>query len=246
MTPANYITRLALPGAMAVFALMSLAYWWLDNLPHEIFGTVMFALLVWHIVVNRLWFKNLFRGRYDARRTVAVGLHLMLIVNMTVLVLTSIIISKSVFPFLPIPDNIYMRDVHWFSAYWVMIIVGIHVGLHWTRVMGTTRTSLRLSPSGRIRTLWLRIAALLVAAFGVWSFLVLGVWAKLTFTYSLDFWDFTASVTPFFGHWLGVISLPAVLTHYGMTWWRRSSRMVSASRPSRAASGDASQGAAQS
>ena len=111
------------------------------NLPHELFGTALFALLAWHIAVNRFWFKNLLRGRYDTRRTLTLVLHLLLIGNMLVLLVTSIVISRSVFEFLPIPDSIYLRDIHWFSAYWVMIIVGIHLGLHWARVMAMVRSS---------------------------------------------------------------------------------------------------------
>jgi hypothetical protein len=126
------------------------------------------------------------------------------------------VISKSAFAFLPIPDSIYLRDVHWFAAYWVMVIVGVHLGLHWSRVMEVVRTTLRLSPGNSARTLVLRIADALLAGFGVWSFTMLGVWAKLKFTYSLDFWGFTAAVTPFFGHWIGVVSLPAIMAHYGM------------------------------
>jgi hypothetical protein len=213
---ANVVKRLALPAAMATVLLLALAYWWLENMPHEIFGTALFALLGWHIVVNRTWFRNLFRGRYDARRVVTLMLHLLLMANMMVLLVTSVVISKSVFTVLPIPDSIYLRDVHWFAAYWVMIIVGVHLGLHWSRVMAMVRTTFRLSPGKPARTFVLRIAAGLLASFGVWSFTVLGVWAKLTFTYSLDFWDFNASVTPFFGHWAGVVSLPAIITHYGM------------------------------
>ena len=63
--------------------------------------------------------------------------------------------------------------------------------------------------------------AFICMGFGTWSFTVLGVWGKLTFSYSLDFWDFTASVAPFFGHWAGVIALPAVLTHYLLALWVR-------------------------
>jgi hypothetical protein len=47
---------------MAVLLLLALAYWWLENLPHEIFGTVLFALLGWHFAVNRTWFRILLRG----------------------------------------------------------------------------------------------------------------------------------------------------------------------------------------
>lgn len=210
------LKRLVLPAAMAVLLLLALAYWWLENLPHEIFGTVLFALLGWHFAVNRTWFRNLLRGRYDTRRTITLVLHLLLIANMLVLLITSLVISKSVFEFLPVPDSIYLRDVHWFAAYWVMVIVGIHFGLHWSRVMAMVRTTLMLSPRNFARTLVLRIAATLLASFGMWSFTMLGVWGKLTFTYSLEFWDFTAAVTPFFGYWAGVVSLPAIITHYGM------------------------------
>lgn len=119
-------------------------------------------------------------------------------------------ISKSLFSALPIPDSIYLRD--WFSAYWVMMIVGIHLGLHWARVMALTRSIPGVSAKGASRTLVLRVAAVLLAGFGAWSFLVLDVWTRLTFTYSLDVWNFKTSVTPFFGHWAGVVALPAILT----------------------------------
>jgi hypothetical protein len=209
-----FINRLALPGVMAIFLLLSLAYWWLENLPHELFGTAMFCLICWHLVVNRIWIKNLFKGRYDMRRLVILGCHLALAVNMAILLVTSLAISKSVFSFLRLPHSVYLREIHWFSAYWVIVIVGIHLGLHWGRVMAMTRSMLNMTPGRAIRTYILRFAAVLLAVFSAWSFSVLGVWAKLTFTYSLEFWDFTASVTPFFGHWAGVLALPAIITHY--------------------------------
>ncbi len=219
MSKFTIITRLLLPCVLAGLLLLCLAYWWLDNLSHEVFGSVLFALLTWHIGVNRSWFKNLFRGRYGTRRAVALLLHIVLIANMALLLLTSVVISKSVFASLPIPDSIYLRDIHWFSAYWVMVIVGIHLGLHWTRVMNLTASSFQLTVAP-MRTWWLRITAILLAGFGLWSFSVLGVVNKLTFTYSLEFWDFTASVALFFLHWAGVVAVPAIATHYVLTCWR--------------------------
>lgn len=208
------VNRLVLPGAMATALLLSLAYWWLENLVHELFGTVLFTLLVWHIFINRLWFKNLLVGRYDALRVASVVLHFALIANVAVLLATSVAISQSVFAPLPIPDIILLRDVHWFAAYWLMIIVGIHVGLHWRRVMAVTRTNTGLAPSSSWRSWLLRAGVAAIAAFGLWSWSVLGVWEKLTFTYSLQFWDFTTAVSPFFGHLAGVVAIPIIATHY--------------------------------
>lgn len=210
------LLRIGLPAAMMLTLVLSLAYWWLDNLAHELFGTAVFGLLIWHLAVNRRWFNNLRRGSYDLLRAATVGLHMALIVNMIVLLITSLMISKSVFVALPLPDSIYLRDVHWFAAYWVMVIAGIHLGLHWSRVLLLTRIA---SPS-RSRTWSLRVLAACVAAYGFWSWAVLGVSGKLTFTYSLEFWDFTASVAPFFGHWIGVVGLAAVVTYYVLQIWR--------------------------
>ncbi len=46
--------RLLVPIGMATLLVLSLAYWWLDNLPHEVFGTAVFAVLAWHINMQSL------------------------------------------------------------------------------------------------------------------------------------------------------------------------------------------------
>ncbi|KQV22148.1 hypothetical protein ASC97_27635 [Rhizobium sp. Root1203] len=214
--------RVLLPSFMLALLLLSLAYWWLDNLPHEVFGTGLFVLLCWHVYVNRTWFKNLTRGKYDARRAVRVFLHAGLLVNMGVLLVTSVVISKSVFAWLPIPDSVYLREIHWFAAYWVIIVTGIHVGLHWERLRTSLLNLLGVKQTSPVLRAVLLAMGAAFALQGLASIQTLGVWTKLTFNYSLDFWDFTASVTPFFGHWLAVYTLSAILTHMLMAIWRRS------------------------
>ncbi|NHT77728.1 hypothetical protein [Ferranicluibacter rubi] len=207
--------RILLPASMAALLMLSLAYWWLDNGPHELFGAAMFTLLAWHLTVNRRWFMRLGTGRYDLHRWAVTLVHAWLAILMTVLVCTSLLISRSLPGMPPLTDQVGIVELHWFSAYWVVLIVAVHAGSHWTRVMTTARTALGVSPS-RIRTGMGRLAALLLLGFGAWSFAVLGVSTKLTLGYSIAFWDFTSSVTPFFAHWTAVMAGAAVLSHYAM------------------------------
>lgn len=209
------LERLAIPALMASLLLLGLAYWWLDNLVHELAGTAMFMLLVRHLFINRTWFKQLRRVRYDVRRALVLILHAIVAASMAVLFITSLVISRTVFVFLPLPELPYLREIHWFSAYWVVVIVGIHLGTHWHRVMALTAPILRAF-SSRWLAMSLRLLAIGGAAYGLWSFGALGVGGKLTFTYGLDFWDFTSSVSPFFAHWTGVLCLFGVATHYGL------------------------------
>lgn len=211
--------RLLLPAAMAALLILALAYWWLDNGPHELFGTAMFGLLGWHLTMNRRWFLKLRSGRYDARRWVVLVTHIWLGISMVVLVVTSVLISRSVLSFAQFTNNVNVIELHWFSAYWVAVIVAVHAGTHWTRVMTVAGNLLPLSQSP-IRSAVLRLTALLLLGFGAWSFVVLGVSTKLTFGYSLEFWDFTSSVSPFFAHWTVVMAGVAVLSHYTMVCLR--------------------------
>lgn len=217
----NLARRLVLTLATAALLLLALAYWWLNNLVHEAAGTVMFGLVARHVFLNRGWFVRLFRGSYDARRMLVTALHGGLIANMLVLLGTSLAISRSVFTVLNIPDTVTIRDLHWVAAYWLVMTVGVHLGLHWARVMSMLGSALRPALPLAVPRAALRFAAVCLAAFGLWSFSVMGIGIKLTWNYSLNFWDFTASVAPFFAHLIGVLALPAVATHYMMKLTRR-------------------------
>lgn len=159
---------------------------------------------------------NLNRGRYDARRWLGVLVQASVAINVALLAITSVLISQSVFAPLSLPSTVTIRDLHWLSAYWLVIIIGMHVGLQWTKVMMMLRSGFRITGSNTFRTVSLRAIALALSAFGVWSLAVLEVGTKLSWNFSLNFWDFSASVWPFFAHWGAVMALPAIITHYGL------------------------------
>ncbi|MCX5568178.1 DUF4405 domain-containing protein [Kaistia nematophila] len=208
------VRRLALTAGASLCLLLALAYWWQTNLVHELAGVAMFALVGRHVYVNRVSLLNMFRRRGGVKRRLVSGLHLMFIANMLVLQATSLAISQSVFAWLPIRETVTVRDLHWVSAYWLVMTVGVHVGLHWSRVMAMTRSILRIRGESGLRAWILRMVATAFAAFGLWSCGVLNLITKLTWNYSLEFWDFADSVAPFFLHWGGVLALPAVVTYY--------------------------------
>ena len=95
--------------------------------------------------------------------------------------------------FPPTANGTFLHEVHWFAADWVMIIVGINIGLQWTRVL--TSISRLLGPLQPNRAwIWLLLAAAaLFVLYGIASWSVLDLCNKLTHTSSMEFWDFTAS-----------------------------------------------------
>ena len=60
--------RLLLDLIAVSLIIACLAYWWLDNLSHELFGTALFVLIVVHNVFNRRWYGGVSRRKLDAVR----------------------------------------------------------------------------------------------------------------------------------------------------------------------------------
>lgn len=209
-------TRLLLDGAILVLLLVAFAYWWQGNLVHEIIGTLFFVLLIRHLLNNGRWWSAIPRGPYDPRRRVSLILSLLLAASMAVLFLTSLAISQSLFTFLPQPGLFTVREVHWFSAYWVMAIVGLHLGLNWSRVTALLRNNGWLKGRTRVWTALGLFCGLALATQGVFSAFVLGLWPRLLFSYSMTMWDFNEAVLPFFGHWLAVIGLFAMIGYVAL------------------------------
>lgn len=214
-----YLVRLALDLTAVVLLIAGLAYYWLDNLSHELIGTAMFVLLIVHGVFNRRWYGGILKGRYDSRRTMSAAINLSFLTVMLVLLVSSIMVSRSLFAFLSL-ESFTAREIHKLAAYWAVAILGIHLGLHWAVVMNWLRNRF-VSGSSAIRAAILRAMALVMAVYGVQSTFDMALGSKLMRRATLDMWDFNEATPLFFANYLSIVGLYAVLTHYGTRLLRR-------------------------
>lgn len=202
----------------------ALAYWWLDNLSHEVIGTIFFALLIAHNVFNRRWYGTARRGRYDPPRALNTVVIACMAGSMLVLLSTSILISQDVFAALALDGAFALRAAHMFTAYWALVLLAVHLGTRWPVVMNVARQSLGIRTTNPLRTWALRAVAALVAVKGVLATVEMGLGTKLRLQYALDMWDFKESTLGFFVNYLSIIGLYAALTHCGLSLLREHKR----------------------
>jgi hypothetical protein len=237
-----FLSRLWLDGSTAGLLLLGFAYWWLGNVVHEVAGTAMFLLLIAHNVFNRRWWGGIPKTRREPRSIFNVGVTFALLGAMLALLVTSVLISNALSPYLPPWGGFTVRQIHTLAAYWVLIIVAIHLGLRWPMLMGVARNLFGIRKSSALRTPALRVVALGIALHGVWSCTVLGLGGKLSMQMTLDWWNFEESVAGFFVHCAAIAGLVVVVTYYGLKLVQRAqpatSRTASAGeRPEPAAQG---------
>lgn len=193
-----------------------LAYWWQDNLTHELFGTALFALVIAHNIFNRRWYGGLRKRKLDAARIVNLSAITGLIVVMTIMLVTSVLISRDLFPFAALDGAFAVREIHMFAAYWVLLIIAIHLGTRWQVVMNACRGIIGLSEHNAFRTAALRMLTIVIVAWGVRSSFEMTFGSKLMLSYSLDMWDFNESTFGFFLNYGSIVGLFAAAVHYGL------------------------------
>jgi hypothetical protein len=220
----TFLLRLSLDLVAAGLLVVGLAYYWLDNLSHELIGTAMFALIILHNVFNRRWYGSVSRTRGDAQGGINILTIIILLVTMAALLVTSLMISQSVFGFLPLNGGYTARQIHTLAAYWALVIVSVHVGLRWSMIMGVMQNLFGITAGSHVRTLLLRAAAFAIAAYGIHSASVIGLGAKLTATVTIDYWDFTVATLPFFIHLGSIMGLCGLASHYLATAVRYAKR----------------------
>ena len=214
----TFLLRLVFDFVAAGLLLVALAYYWLDNTVHEIVGTGMFLLIIVHNVFNRRWYKTIPKSRHEARGLVNSSTILILAVTMLVLLVTSLMISRTVFSFLPFSGGFSTRQIHILVAWWALIIVSLHLGMRWSMLMNVARNLCGVRGASTTRTVVLRVIAAVTAIQGIRSSFDLGMGAKLTAQISIDFWDFNESTAGFFFHIVAIAGLYMAVAHYAMKW----------------------------
>ncbi|EJT05263.1 hypothetical protein RCCGE510_10699 [Rhizobium sp. CCGE 510] len=200
-----FVIRLVLDFTAAGLLLAALAYWWLDNTSHELIGTGMFILLLSHNVFNRRWWARLPKVARGKPSFLTIASNISIALAMAALLTTSLLMSRSVFAFLPVRGGQTAREIHILAAYWPFILAAVHLGLHWSMIMAVMGKLLRVGPPDAIRTAALRGVAGAIAACGIHGMFVMGIGDRLVGRPSIYFWDFQESTAGFFLHHIAIL-----------------------------------------
>ncbi|MGO6678111.1 DUF4405 domain-containing protein [Rhizobium leguminosarum] len=215
-----FVIRLLLDFTAAGLLLAALAYWWLDNTSHELIGAGMFILLLAHNVFNRRWWVRLPKAVRGKPSFLTIASNVSIALAMAALLVTSVLISRTVFAFLPVSGGSTAREIHILAAYWAFILAAVHLGLHWSVISAVTGRLLHIGPPNVFRTASLRAAAGAIAAWGIYSTFVMGIGDRLIARPSIDFWDFQESTIGFFLHHIAILAVCGWAAHYTAVWLR--------------------------
>ena len=200
------ILKLAVDIGMTAALLLLMAYELVGQAAHEWIGIGMFVLFVIHHILNGSWIRNLLRGRYNPVRIMQTGLVLLILCAMAGLMVSGIILSRHALSFLPIKGGrSFARNLHMISAYWGFVLMSVHLGFHWSMMMGMAKKFFP-KPSA-VRKWVLRILALVIAGYGVYAFIRRDIGIYMLLRSHFVFFDYEEPLVFFYLDYIAVMGL---------------------------------------
>ena len=201
--------RMILDVVMTLLFIILMGYYATENEVHEILGTITFILFVIHHILNIKWYKSIFKGKHNLKRTFHIILNLLLLIAMVGMMVSGIMISADVFAFLDIPTTMFGRRLHMLSTSWGFILMAIHVGLHITALMQKLNSKMKNST---FEYVYYFILVLLVGL-GIYSFVNLRVGEDMFLVNDFKFFDYEQSPLLFYLKYVAVLIAIALVIY---------------------------------
>ena len=192
-----------------------------DDRIHQICGIALVVLWAVHVGLNHRWYGSLFKGKYQPFRI------MQLIVNYGVLICALLLMISGLLMAWFIPADWvgaalgFARTTHLIASHWYYIFMSFHIGLHAAKIgrialqsstSSATQNSRKASSS--VKIIILRIICIIISLYGVYAFIVRGVWKYMFGLQQFFFFDFERGYILFALDYISIIVLFATIMHY--------------------------------
>lgn len=209
------IIKIVIDVLMTLGLLFLMGYQFWGDAAHEWAGAGMFLLFILHHVLNGNWYKSLFKGRYTPSRIFQVVVDLLVFLAMIGLMVSGIMLSNHVFSFLNIHGGMsFARLLHMAASHWGLVLMALHLGLHWGIFLGLAKKALHLKQTSRVRKILLPVLGAGIAIYGLIVFLRRGLLTYMLLQTQFVFLDFGEPVPFFYLDYLAMMGAFIFLAYY--------------------------------
>ena len=208
------ITKIIVDVLMTLALLFLMGYQLWGEAAHEWAGAGMLVLFLAHHILNRGWYKSLFKGRYTPMRVFQICVDMLLLIAMLAQMYSGIVMSRHVFAFLPIDGGMALaRRLHILGAYWGFILMSVHLGMHWNMFLGMARKRTGKGAPSKLCSLLLLLIGLLIAAYGAFVFFDRDFLTYLFLQSEFVFLDYEEPILLFYRDYISLMGLWVFLAH---------------------------------
>lgn len=140
---------------------------------HEIAGLLIGVVVIMHIALNFKWVKQvtlkLFSSKMNLRAKFGYIVDALLLLCFVVIIISGIPISHILLPNFRINSSINFRAIHISISYVALLLVGIHIGLHWNWAVNVFKKIFGIRSKKKILGFIAKLAVVLLFIFGSYN-----------------------------------------------------------------------------
>ena len=209
------IAKRAVDVLMTLALLFLMGYQLWGRAAHEWAGAGMLLLFLAHHILNRSWYSGLLRGRLTPMRVFQIGVDMLLLLAMLAQMYSGIAMSRHVFAFLPFDGGMApARRLHILGAYWGLILMSVHLGLHWNLFLGMAKRKTGKATPSKLRRRILFLIGLSLAAYGAFVWMDRDFPTYLFLQSEFVFLDYGEPLWSFYLDYISLMGLWVFLAHY--------------------------------
>ena len=195
---------------------------------HQIFGISLIVIWVVHVILNRRWYGALFKGQYKPYRI------MQLIINCDVLICALLLLISGLLMAWFIPSEWvggalgFARITHLLASHWYYIFMAFHIGLHGAMIARFCHSETKQRHSELVSespedempkqvrhdSVFLKIIIIIISLYGIYAFIIRGVWKYMFGLQQFFFLDFERGYLLFALDYISIIVLFATIIHY--------------------------------
>ena len=219
----RFIVKILIDIGMTVCLLLLMPYSLLSETAHEWIGMAMLVLFISHLILNRKWLLSIGKGKYNAFSIIQIVLVIIMFILMMGSMVSGMLLSNHILKWIKVSGT-YMvaRQIHMFCAYWGLMVMSLHLGLHWNIVV-TMAGRLWKNPS-IIRKWVARSVAVIIAGYGLYAFYRRQIGDYLFMRMHFVFYDYEEGVFPFLLDYLAVRILIAFVGYYSRLFLKKTGK----------------------
>lgn len=180
---------------------------------HEWAGIIFTLLIMLHLYLNRHRLWSLSPNIPLTMRVVNRAVNAVTFVVILTAIVSGMMLSRHILLGLPFhnPAN-WVRKVHMTSVHWGMLILALHIGLHWKMLATFFCRVLNISGNSHVANIIMPGIFSLIALVGLYELLNTDYLDYLLIKVDFSFFDYDESALVFYFRYLAIIVLFALMT----------------------------------
>ena len=175
-----------------------------DDRVHQICGISLIVIWGVHVVLNRRWYGSLFKGNYQPYRIMQIIVNLGVLLCALFLMISGLLMAWFI-PSSWVGDALgFARITHLLASHWYYIFIAFHIGLHGAMLAG------KMKIYGPVP----RIICILISLYGIYAFIIRGVWKYMFGLQQFFFFDFNRGYVLFALDYISIIVLFGTIAYY--------------------------------